>query len=485
MKYENLANEIVEKIGGNENVSSVMHCATRLRFVLNNEGIADTDSLKKMDGILSVVQAGGQYQIIIGNHVPDVFKAVEKALNGKQSDSPKVQAEAVKEKKIITKLLDTIMGIMVPLIGVMAATGIIKGFLALFVSMGWLNQESGSYTVLYAIADVMFYFFPIFVGYTAAKKFKMNELVGMAIGAVLLYPTITSLVQGDPSGTLFKGTIFESSIYTEFFGIPLILTNYSATIIPAILAVFVASKIESVIKKFVPNGLSTFGVPMVTLLIAVPITFVIIGPLSVVVSEALGSLIIGTYDLSPGIISAIVGGLWIPMVIFGVHGAIVPIAFTNFFTMGYDVILPMITGHGFAAAGAVLAIALKTKDKKKRGLGISASFSSGVVGVSEPAIYGFLLLHKKILGLVCLISAVGGGVIGFTGTRLLQITGQGIFAAPSFIEAGGSGVPKGLIVIVLVMVLSFVIAFLVTFLFYREKEVNVQQEQVLSNQLNK
>jgi len=474
MKYEKLSEDIIEKVGGKENILSLMHCATRLRFRLKDESIADSDGLNNLEGVLSVVKGGGQYQVIIGNNVAEEYKEVAKKADLQNEENEEIKDEE-NDKKFLNKILDTIVGIMFPLIGVMAATGIVKGFLALFVSLGWMSKEDGAHQLFYSLADCMFYFFPIFVGYTAAKKFKMNELVGMAIGASLVYPTIGTLISGEPLQVLFKGTIIESPVFTTFFGIPVILMNYTSTIIPVILAAYVAAKLERRIKRLTPDMIASFGVPMFTLIIIVPLTFLIIGPVAVILSEAIGSAILTTYDFSPTLISALVGGLWIPLVIFGLHGAVVPIAFANFFTVGYDVILPMITGHGFAAAGAVLAMTLKEKDKKKKGLAASASFSAGVVGVTEPAIYGFLLVHKKILVLVCLISAIGGGVIGMTGTKLWQITGQGIFATPSFIEADGSGVPMGIIVIVSVMIGTFIVSFVATYILFRNNKKNTRE----------
>ncbi|WP_391557661.1 PTS transporter subunit EIIC [Robertmurraya sp.] len=470
MKYEGLAKEIIEKVGGKENILGLIHCATRLRFTLRDESIADTNGLNNMDDVLSVVQAGGQYQVIIGNHVADVYKVVVKLAGLKLENTVSDENENEKNKSVMNRILDTFIGIMFPLIGIMAATGIIKGFLALGLSVHWLSRDGGTYQLFYTVADCMMYFFPIFVGYTAAKKFKMNEFTGMAIGASLVYPTIATMMSGEPLKVLFKGTIIESPVYTTLFDIPVILMNYSSTIIPAILATYVASKIEKRIKKITPTVIASFGVPMFTLLIIVPFTFLIIGPVAVLLSQAVGSAIVGTYEISPTLVSGLVGALWIPLVIFGLHGAVVPIAFANFFTMGYDVILPMITGHSFAAAGVVVAIALKTKDKKKKGLAISAGISAGIVGVTEPAIYGFLLAQKKLLALVCLISGVGGGLIGYTGTKLFQISGQGVFALPSFIKTDESGMPLGLIVIAIVMLGSFLLATILTYIFYKEKE---------------
>ncbi|PTR86720.1 PTS transporter subunit EIIB, partial [Bacillus anthracis] len=223
MKYENLAKEIIKNVGGKENVSSLTHCITRLRFKLKDEKKANTDVLKNMDGVVTVVQSGGQYQVVIGNHVPDVYADVV-AVAGLSEGSGNNPSEKM---KTFDKLIDIISGVFQPVLGVLAATGMIKGFLSMFVALGWLSPESGAYTILQTIGDSLFYFFPIFLGLTAAKKFNVNQFVAMAIGASLVHPTITGIA---------GKTI-------EFFGIPVIMPSggYASTVIPVIISIVFAS----------------------------------------------------------------------------------------------------------------------------------------------------------------------------------------------------------------------------------------------------
>lgn len=481
MEYKDLADNIVKNVGGPENVISLMHCATRLRFVLKDESKANKEELLENDEVISVLSATGQYHVVIGNQVSKVYKAITERysfanedLNGENEGSNDGEN---KKKNPISALMAVIISIMVPLIGVMAATGIVKGFLALFLSLGWISQTSGTYQILYVVADIIFYFMPVFVGYSAAKRFKLNELIGMAIGASLFYPTLAALMGNNPVGMLFSDTAISMPIYTSFIGIPVLLDNYASTIIPAILATYFASKVEPLAKKYIPEAIAGFAVPLVTLIICIPMTIIVIGPIAMILSKFIGSGIMAAYNLSPTFISALLGGLWIPMVTFGLHGAIVPIALTNFFTNGYDVIFPMITGHSFAIAGAITAIGLRLKDKKQKGLALSAGFNSGIMGVIEPALYGFLLKEKKILAMVCIVSAIGGGVIGFFRAKLLQLTPGGIFALPGFIDTKTTGTQVGFIVVLLVMILSFVIPFVLTLMMYRTNEVGAVSKE--------
>lgn len=467
-KYEKLSKDIIEMIGGKDNVIKLLHCATRLRFTLRDESIAETDKLKKTEGIIQVVKSGGQYQIVIGNHIEDVYDQIMKDLGNLEQESHK--SESKKKGSLVSVILDIFISVMVPFIGVISATGILKGILALALSLNWLTRDSGTYQLLYSLADSVMYFFPVMIGYTAAKKFDFNVFTGMAIGATLVYPAISGILAGEPLYSIFAGTIFESAVYTKFFGIPVVLMNYSSTIIPIIVACYCASKVEKFAKKITPQIIGSFGIPLITLIIIVPFTFLFIGPITVILSQAIGKIILSTYELNPTLVSALVGGLWIPMVLFGVHGAVVPIAFANYFSMGFDVILPMITGHSFAVAGIVLAIVLKTKNRKIKEIGIPATITSFVVGVIEPALYGILLKSKKFLVITCVLSAIGGGVIGFFKVKLYQISGQGIFAIPSFIKADGVGVPVDLIVIVSVMVITTIVSFILGYLLFSDDQ---------------
>ncbi|MEK5040326.1 beta-glucoside-specific PTS transporter subunit IIABC [Sporosarcina sp. FSL K6-3457] len=462
MKYEQLAKDIIENVGGKENIRKVVHCITRLRFHLKDEGKANTDVLKEMDGVVTVMKSGGQYQVVIGNHVPDVYKAVL-AVAGLQAQAP-VEEDGPKEKKsLLNGFIDIVSSIFMPVLGVLAAAGMIKGFNALFIALGWLEEASGTYQILNAVGDALFHFFPIFLGYTAMTKFGGNKFIGMAIGAALVYPSLSTLTAGDPLYTLFTGTMFESPIHITFLGIPVILMSYASSVIPIILATYFAAKIERGFKKITPDVVKLFVVPFATLLVIVPVTFIVIGPIATWAGQILGQVTVGAYNLSPILAGALLGGLWQVFVIFGLHWGIVPIAINNLMTLGADPILAMIFAPSFAQIGAVLAVWMKTKQQKLKALSIPA-FISGIFGVTEPAIYGVTLPLKKPFIMSCIAAAVAGAIIGITNTQGYLLGGLGIFAIPSFIHPT-EGLTLGFWGAIIAMVVAFILGFVLTYLF--------------------
>lgn len=463
MKYEQLARDILRLVGGKENVISVVHCITRLRFQLKDETKADTETLKNLDGVVTVMKSGGQYQVVIGNHVPDVYKAVV-SIGGFQS-SQSVQDE--KKQNMFNRFIDVVSGIFTPTLGVLAATGMIKGFVALFVSLGWLNSSSGTYHILYAIGDSLFYFFPIILGYTASQKFGGTPFIGMAIGAALVYPTLANLTSGKALYTLFSGTMFESPVYITFLGIPVILMTYSSSVIPIILAAYFGAKVENGLKKIIPDVVKTFLVPFVTLLVVVPLTFLVIGPIATWAGKLLGQGTVAIYHLSPLVAGLFLAGFWQVFVIFGLHWGIIPIGINNLSTLGEDPILALAFAPSFAQIGAVLAVMVTTKQQKLKTLSIPA-FISGVFGVTEPAIYGVTLPLKKPFIISCIAAAVGGALIGIFGAKTYMIGGLGIFGIPSFIDPK-HGITFSLWGTIIAITVAFLLGFILTLLFGRSK----------------
>ncbi|WP_088810128.1 MULTISPECIES: beta-glucoside-specific PTS transporter subunit IIABC [unclassified Listeria] len=470
MKYEQLAKDILENVGGTENINSVFHCITRLRFKLKDEKIANTEKIKSLDGVVSVIQSGGQYQVVIGNHVPDVYKAVLEV--GGINPEGSSEADSGGGGNIFNRFIDMISGVFTPVLGVLAATGMIKGFAAAFLAFGWLTADSGTYQILYAIGDCLFYFFPIFLGYTASKKFGGNIFIGMAVGAALVYPTLAGILTGKPEYVLFAGTIFESPIHVTFLGIPVILMSYASSVIPIIIATWFASKVEKVAKKIIPDVIKTFIVPFVTLLIVVPLTFMVIGPIATWAGKLLGAGTIWIYDLSPVIAGLILGGFWQVFVIFGLHWGLIPIAINNLTQLHYDPVLAMSFGASFAQIGAVLAVMIKTKNQKLKSLSVPA-FISGIFGVTEPAIYGVTLPLKKPFIMSCIGGAVGGAIIGFSEVKSYIMGGLGIFGFPNFIKPG-SPVDSTMLAAIIAVVVAFILGFILTYVFGFKDPANAE-----------
>ena len=395
-KYGDLAKEVVKQVGGKENVISLTHCITRLRFKLKDESRANDDVLKNMSGVVTVMKSGGQYQVVIGNHVPEVYADVLPLLGLEEGGSSDRQEETA-GGSLFNRAIDIISGIFQPILGIMAACGMVKGLNALFVALGLYPDTCGGYLILNAIGDGLFNFMPLFLGYTAAKKFQLKPMVGLAIGAIMCYPTVQNSALsagGEALYTLFTGTMFESAVYTDFFGIPLIAMDYTGTVIPVIFVVYFASRCDKFFSRFVPDLVKFFFVPMLTLFVSIPVGFLLIGPLATFGSTIIAEAVMGVRNFSPMLAGAIVGLTWQILVIFGLHWGFIPVYINNIMTNGYDNVMMPFFACTFATSAVVLAIFFKTRDRQLKEMALP-NFISGIFGVTEPAIYGILLPLKK------------------------------------------------------------------------------------------
>ena len=471
-KYENLAKEILENVGGKENINSLTHCVTRLRFRLKDESKANDEALKNNPGVVTVMKSAGQYQVVIGNHVPLVYADVCE-LAGISNGTPQVEEAA--PQGLFNKLIDIISGCFQPILGPLCAAGIIKGLNALLVFiLGSSFNNSGTYMILNAIGDSIFNFLPIILGYTAAKKFNVNVIVGMIIGATLCYPTIqtdTLSAAGKAIGTL----PFIGSYYTKFIGIPFVSGNYTSTVVPVICIVALAAQIQKIAKKFVPEMLQNFFVPFFVLIISLPIGLLVIGPVVSLLTTVLSNMFAGLYAFSPIVTAFVIGALWQCLVIFGLHWALVPMAMVNIGNLGYDTILPGMLGTTFAATGVLAAMYLKLKDENKKALAIPGVISA-FCGVTEPAIYGFLLPEKTPFVFSCIGGAVGGAIMGTVAVKQYVIGGLGIFSVVNFISPKGNA--TGMIVSLIAGAVSLVVGFVLTMIFYKTNDQQVENKEV-------
>lgn len=467
-KYETLAKEIVRNVGGRENVISLTHCITRLRFKLKDESKANDDVIKNMDGVVTVMKSGGQYQVVIGNHVPDVYADVMPLLGLEEGEISQADQADTPSGSLFNRAIDVISGIFQPILGIMAACGMVKGLNALFVAMGLYTSACGGYLVLNAIGDGLFNFLPLFLGYTAAKKFNLKPMVGLVVGAIMCYPTVQGSALsagGNALYTLFSGSMFESQVYTTFFGIPMIAMDYTGTVIPVIFVVYFASICDKFFRRFVPDLVKFFFVPMLTLLVAIPAGFLLIGPLATFGSTIIASVVMTVRNFSPMLAGAIVGLTWQILVIFGLHWGFIPVYINNIMTNGYDNVMMPFFACTFATSAVVLAIFFKTRNRQLKEMALP-NFISGIFGVTEPAIYGILLPLKKPFVISCIAGGIGGGFLGAFNFRKFMMGGMGIFEFPAMIEPDGS--MGNLIVAVIGVTISMVIGFAATMLFYKE-----------------
>ncbi|MCR5527104.1 MAG: beta-glucoside-specific PTS transporter subunit IIABC [Lachnospiraceae bacterium] len=457
-KYDGLSRIIIQNVGGKDNIISITHCVTRLRFKLKDESKANTDILKETDGIVTVIQSGGQYMVVIGNHVPQVFDSVISVghLESKSALAGGGEDEGSGEKQSpFNAFISIITSVFTPFLGVLCACGIIKGVLALLVAVNVLSDQSGTYNFLYSLGDAAFYFLPPILGMSAAKKFKIPEMEGLLLGAALCYPYMLGAADYD---------------ITNLFGIPVTMPpsgNYTSSVIPIICAVAFAGWFENkCVKKIVPDTIKLFAVPLITMLVTFCLTLWIIGPVASLISTGLATLFTTINTISPVLMGAVVGFFWQILVMFGLHWSLVPIAMSNLSTVGEDIILAAMIGTTFAQTGACLGIFLKTKDKKIKSLA-PAAIISGIAGVTEPAIYGLTLPKKAPFFRTCAVSAVAGAVICTMGAKAYQMAGMGVFAYPEFVNSKTNDI-SGMIVGIVVTLLCVVASFIVELIFYKD-----------------
>lgn len=475
-KYQELAADIVRNVGGRENVAGLVHCITRLRFTLKDESLANDDVLKGMSGVVTVMKSGGQYQVVIGNHVAEVYEDVLPLLALREDgDANQADGSGAEKKRLLDRAIDVVSGIFQPILGIMAACGMLKGFNTLFEALGFYTETSGIYMVINAAGDALFNFLPLFLGYTAAKKFHLKPMLGLAVGAAMCYPSIQlgSLEAGGTAlYTLFEGTMFASPVYLTFLGIPVIAANYTGTVIPVILAVWFASKCEKLFNRIVPDLVKFFFVPMLTLLVTLPVTLLLLGPAATFGSTLISEFTLAIRDFSPLVAGAVVGFTWQILVIFGLHWGFIPVYINNVMTLGYDNVMMPFFACTFATSAVVLAIFFKTRDKKLKEMAIP-NFISGIFGVTEPAIYGILLPLKKPFVISCIAGGIGGAFYGHFNFRKFILGGMGIFELPNMMNPDGT--MGNIIVAFAGIAISMAVGFVLTMMFYRDEKEKVQK----------
>lgn len=416
MNKNELSKEILRLVGGEENIDQVTHCMTRLRFNLNDNNRADKAALQKTDGVMGVMINGGQFQVIIGNDVPVVYNE----LVGNMAGSPekKTSAEKVDKKKQnpLSKLFDFISGIFTPILPAITGAGMIKGIVALLVALGWMGTDNSTYVILSAIGDGAFYFLPIVLAVSAARKLGSNMYIAAAIGAAILHPTVTTLLGSGETVT--------------FASLPVVAATYSSSVIPIVIAVWLASYVEKAVDKITHASLKLIIVPTVTLLVIVPLTLIAVGPLGVIIGDGLTGGISWLFENTGLFAGLLLGGTMSLLIITGMHYALIPIMIASIAQLGYDYMIPIMMVANFAQAGSALGVSLRTKNSKLKSLSMSTSITA-FMGITEPAMYGVNMRLKKPF-----ISALIGGAVGGAFLSLFKVKAYVIGGL-----AGLSGIP--------------------------------------------
>jgi len=446
MDYKRLGEQIINHIGSEENVISLAHCATRLRFKLKDASKADKAALEATSGVIKVVESGGQIQVVIGNTVRDVYEAINSYTNITTGDNG--EEEPKSEGNILARAIDLVTSIFTPILGALAGAGILRGLLMLLTNFDILDPASGTHQILLAAADAVMFFLPMLLAVTAAKKFGATTSVAMILAGALLHPNITNLFNQMNAGEL-EGF--------NFLGIPVILMRYPSTVIPIIAGVWLLSKVEKFFDKRIHPAARNFLSPFLSLVIVVPLTFLIIGPIGVYLGEALGFGYTWLVGISPILAGAVIGSLWQVFVIFGLHWGIVPIGWNNLAVFGYNSLSAMNGPSNFAQAGAALGVFLKAKKPEVKALAGSAALT-GIFGITEPAIYGINLKYKKPFVIACFAGAMGGAIGAGVGAAARAPGIPGLLTLPIFAGPGFTGFLIGIAA-------TYILAAVLTYLF--------------------
>lgn len=452
--YRKTAELLVQELGGDENISNAAHCATRLRFVLKDESIVNKDKVAKIPGVITTVQAGGQFQVVIGNHVKDAYQFVMELITIDENSA----GASNKKVGVFSRIIDVISSIFAPFLYTLAACGILQGILGIFVALNAIDTNGGTYQILNFVSWTAFTFLPVLIAITASKKFGMNTFVAVVIACALVCPDYIAMVNAGE--------------HVQFLGIPVQLLSYTSSVIPIILSIWIASYVEKFFNKILPIVVRSLFSAMFTITIMVPLTLLVFGPIGNTVGGAIGDAYNFLYNLSPIVAGVIVGGLWEVLVIFGVHWGITPVTVGNYTTLGYDTFTGLQASAVFSQAGATLGVFLKTKNKEMKKVSASAAVT-GLFGITEPAIYGVNLRLKKPMICGCIAGAVGGAIAGGFNAVSWGYNMPGIATIPAYFKAGHMTQFIGLLISIAV---SFVLGAVLTYIVGFKDEENQTEE---------
>ncbi len=446
MDFNQMAKEILENIGGNENIVSLTHCVTRLRFNLADRSKADKEAICKIKGVINVVESGGQFQVIIGNEVAQAFEAMEKLSGIKGKSIDVVEKDDLKVKgKAIDAIIALVTNIFTPILPALIGAGMIRALLMTCTQFGWLAADSGTYILINEIYNAVFSFLPVYLAFSAAKYFKCNQMIAVAVALTMVSATIRAAVQGDTG--------------LELLGMQLAMPaqGYGSGIIPIIFTIWFMSLVEKLCTKYIHPVARNILTPLIELLITVPLMFLFFGPIFSSLQASIGDGYTWLYNLNPMVCGFILGGVWQVLVVFGLHWGIVPLGQVNLAMYGRNTINAVTGPSNWAQAGAAMGVALKTKNKLIKDLALSASVT-GIFAITEPAIYGVNLRFKKPFYIALAAGAISGAIAGAGNAAALAGGPVGILSFPLFLG-------EGFLSFVIAMFFSFFAAMIGTYFF--------------------
>ncbi|MCI6754887.1 PTS transporter subunit EIIC [Galactobacillus timonensis] len=447
MSYTELAEKILTSVGGSEKVAAITHCITRLRFNLKDDRKADLEATKAIQGVSGVVIKGGQYQVVIGPHVAEVYDEVLKVGNLEGSGTVEADASEEPEKKegVVARALDVISAIFIPIVSPLAGAGMLKAILTVCVTMGWVSKDSQTYTLLYMIADIVFYYLPFFIAVSAAKKLKANPFLALIFAGMLVHPTFLGLkAEGVP---------------VHLLGMPVRMATYTTSVVPIILIVWFQSYVEKFAKKISPNVVKVFLVPLLTILIVAPVGLIVLGPIGAILGDYLAKGFSFLDEKASFLVPMLVGCFFPLLVMTGMHYGLGAVQAAQRAAVGYGTILtPGSLSSNMATAGACAAVALRAKDKDLKALASSCSVT---------ALYGINLKLKRPLYATMIGGAAAGLYAGITGIKTWSSGTSNIFSLPIYI--GGDSM-SGFYNAIITVVVGLVVSFIASWLLYKEPE---------------
>lgn len=451
--YKQTASDVFRLVGGEKNVSQLEHCSTRLRFTLADPAKADVAGLKKTPGVMGVITGGPQCQVVIGNDVIEVYDELLKLGTFQASQAAPAAAEG--KKNIGGIILDYMVGIFQPLVPAIAGAGVLKAILTIFTTFGILTTDDVVYKVFYYVADAALYYLPVLVAFTTATKFRCNKLVAVALAAAMIYPNTATLLATEGGA--------------KFFGLTLQNIGYTGQVFPSILVVIFMAFLERWCNKWCPKAIRVFFVPLFCFAVGFPVGLLILGPLGYNIGSLLTAAILALYNTLGWLAVAIVAAVLPFMISLGMHKALVPYAVSSLADPGFDMLyLPASLAHNISEGGACLAVAIKTKDENLRSTAISAGIS-GLFGITEPALYGVTLQHKKVMGAVVASSFLGGLFIGLMKIKAFAAVGPGIASMAMYIDADNG---MNFVWACVAFAISVVLSFVLTLILYKDESAD-------------
>lgn len=450
MDFKLAAKEILEQVGGADNLANMTHCATRLRLTLKDPSKANDEAVKEIDGVVNVVNKAGQYQILIGTEVPKLYDEFEALVTG---DDGNVQVNNSGEGSgnIISNIFSAISAIFAPLLPALAGSGILRGLLILAVQTGILSENSGTYSILTVASMSVFYFLPVLLAFTSGRRFGASPYLSALIGAALLNPEFIALMGDTGNGTM-----------TSFLKIPVVLMNYNSTVVPIILSIWAFSYLYKFLDKNVPETLKLVVVPLISLAVMIPLTIIVIGPIGVYSGEAVAQVVNWLIERSSILTGVLIGGGWSVLVSLGIHWAVNPIMINNVSTYGFDYIVPFTFACNFAVIGTTIGVYFKARNKKLRSFAVTGLVTIALSAIIEPTLFGLLVKNKKLFLAQIIGGAVGGAYLGLMKVVTNAFVFGSVTTFPAFVTDKSSNFIQAMIGLAISLVVSAILAYMFT-----------------------